>query len=73
MPKTTLDGPARKKVDSLCRLLDNEVPDPQLVELRYNAICGQLGLQFGSYRNQIVKILGKDNAAALAEMTMFEL
>jgi|EndMetStandDraft_6_1072998.scaffolds.fasta_scaffold1396522_1 hypothetical protein len=73
MPKNTLDGPAKKKAESLRDLLKREEVDPQLVEQRYGAMCGMLGPQFGLYRRQVLRILGEEQAAKLVNLTKFEL
>ncbi len=70
MAKNTLDGPAKKKVQSLAIALDAD--NSQLINQRWGALCRMLGQHLATYQQQIRNLLTDDQAARLARMTSFE-
>ena len=71
MSKSTLDGPAKKKLNGLAVALTAD--DGPLIQHRWAGLCrtlrGNARQHFGEIRNQ----LDDEQAARLARMTSFEL
>jgi hypothetical protein len=65
-----LDGPAKKKVQSLAAAL--EADDTALIKQRWGGLRRMLGQQLGSYSGDIRKLLTDDQAARLERMTSFQ-
>jgi len=70
MAKHTLDGPAKKKVQSLASAL--EADNTALINQRWGVLCRMLGQQLDTYSGQIRALLTDDQAARLMRMTSFE-
>jgi hypothetical protein len=66
----SLEGPAKKKVQSLAAALDAD--DAALINQRWNGLHKMLGQRIGEYTGQIRKLLTDDQAARLTRMTSFE-
>lgn len=71
MARSTLDGPAAKKVKSLAAALTAD--DGELIQHRWAILCRTLRGNSSDYHGQIRKLLDDEQAARLARMTSFEL
>jgi hypothetical protein len=66
-----LEGPAKKKVQSLASALEADNGD--MIQQRWGALCRMLGQHLGTYHKEIKELLTDGQAERLARMTSFEL
>jgi len=66
-----LEGPAKKKVQSLAAALDAD--NGALIQRRWGALSRMLGQHLSTYQGEIRTLLTDGQAERLARMTSFEL
>lgn len=65
-----LDGPAKKKVQSLAAALEDD--NAPLIKQRWGGLRQMLGKNLSNYSGEIRKLLTDDQAARLERMTSFQ-